>query len=146
MRFRARKVSSSRRSSTESSGLGAFEEESYLARPVGGSERRRWQRLPIAVPFFVRGVDDRGKEFVEFTTALNISGGGALLACRRNLALSSDIWLETPTAPAPSLPVLAHVARSVKARVVRVKHMTDLGLWALQFARPLISRKKQTGG
>jgi len=101
-----------------------------------GTERRRWDRLPVAVPFFVRGADDRGKEFIEFATALNISAGGALLAMRRYLPRSSRISLEIPCAPLPQN-VARSVVRTLRARVVRVTHSEPLHLWALQFTRPL---------
>jgi len=42
-------------------------------------ERRSWPRLPLAIPVFVRSRDEKGKEFLEFATALNVSAGGALI-------------------------------------------------------------------
>jgi len=38
---------------------------------------------------FVRSRDEKGKEFLEFATALNVSAGGALVAVRRSTALSA---------------------------------------------------------
>jgi hypothetical protein len=46
------------------------------------AERRTWQRLPLAIPVFVRGADRRGNEFFELTMASDIGGGGALVAIR----------------------------------------------------------------
>ena len=43
-----------------------------------GTERRKWARLPLAIPVFVRSRDRKGKEFLEFATALNVSAGGML--------------------------------------------------------------------
>src|SRR5208282_6590375 len=57
-------------------------------------ERRKWPRLPLAIPVFVRSRDDKGKEFLEFATALNVSAGGMLLAVRRVLSSSAQIQLE----------------------------------------------------
>ncbi len=108
-----------------------------MAQQKRGSERRRWERLSIAIPVFVRGMDDRGKEFLEFTSALNISAGGALLAIRRHLKRSSRITLEIPSAPLPQLGVSPHFVRNVRARVVRVTHSDHGHLWALRFSRPL---------
>jgi len=34
-----------------------------------GAERRKWTRLPLAIPVFVRSRDDKGKELLEFATA-----------------------------------------------------------------------------
>ena len=36
-----------------------------------GSERRKWARLPLAIPVFVRSRDAKGTEFLEFATALH---------------------------------------------------------------------------
>ena len=47
-----------------------------------GNERRKWTRLPLAIPVFVRSRDGKGKEFLEFATALNVSAGGMLVAIR----------------------------------------------------------------
>jgi hypothetical protein len=44
------------------------------------NERRKWPRLPLAIPIFVRSREDNGKETLEFATALNVSAGGALVA------------------------------------------------------------------
>jgi len=48
---------------------------------------------------FVRSRDEKGKEFLEFATALNVSAGGALVAVRRSLPLSAQVSLEIPSAP-----------------------------------------------
>ncbi len=107
------------------------------ARQELGSERRRWERLPLAIPVFVRGVDDRGKEFLEFTSALNISAGGALLAVRRYMKCSSRVTLEIPSAPLPQLGVAPQVVRNIQAEVVRVAHFDHGHLWGLKFTRPV---------
>jgi len=41
-------------------------------------ERRKWPRLSLAIPVFVRSRDERGKDLLEFATALNVSAGGFL--------------------------------------------------------------------
>ena len=104
--------------------------------PQGSSngERRRWQRLSVPVPMFIRGVDDRGKEFLEFSTALNISAGGALLASRRFLHSDSKILLEIPPAPFPKTKAKAH---NIKARVVQVRNSERYHLCSLEFSKPL---------
>jgi hypothetical protein len=105
-----------------------------VTRTVPGTERRRWQRLPLPVPMFLRGVDERGKEFLEFSTALNISAGGALLATRRYLPRSSKISVQIPP---PPFPRQQFKARSVKARVVQVRNSERYHLCGLVFSRPL---------
>ncbi len=50
-----------------------------MRRTASVAERRGWDRLPISIPFFVRGNKTDGEEFLEFATALNLSAGGLLL-------------------------------------------------------------------
>jgi PilZ domain len=102
-----------------------------------GSDRRKHQRLPLSIPVFVRGVDQDGKEFLEFATALNISAGGILLATRRNLPKSSTLSLEIPVAPMPTTTASPPSVRSLKARLVRVTHGDRCHLVGLRFSKPL---------
>lgn len=101
------------------------------------SERRKHQRLPLSIPVFVRGVDQEGKEFLEFATALNISAGGILLATRRNLPKSSQLSLEIPVAPMPTTAASQQSVRSLKARMVRITHGDRCHLVGLRFSKPL---------
>jgi PilZ domain len=103
------------------------------------TERRRWPRLPLAIPVFVRSRDERGKEFLEFATALNISAGGALVAVRRSLPLSARISLEIPSVPFAAANVLPKAARTLRARAVRVTHTEGYHLIGLKFSHPLLS-------
>ena len=100
-------------------------------------ERRLSQRLPLAVPIFARGKDERGKEFLEFTTTLNISSGGALLAMRRYLPPDTPITLEIPAAPLPRLSSHPQMVRTLEAQVVRVVRSEPSYLWALSFNNPI---------
>jgi c-di-GMP-binding flagellar brake protein YcgR len=100
----------------------------------GNPERRRWQRLKVPVPMFIRGVDERGKDFLEFSTALNISAGGALLVSRRYIPNDSKIFLEIPPAPYPQERTKG---RSIRARVVQVRNSDRYHLCNLEFSRPL---------
>jgi PilZ domain len=102
-----------------------------------GAERRKHQRLPLSIPVFVRGIDQEGKEFLEFATALNISAGGILLATRRNLPKSANLSLEIPVAPLPPSTVSPQSVRSLKAKLVRVTHGERCHLLGLRFSKPL---------
>jgi len=82
-------------------------------------ERRRWARLSLAIPVFVRGINGQGREFLEFCTLLNESAGGALLAIRRPLRRRSRISLEMPSAPILRNVKLRQTMRRLRARVVR---------------------------
>jgi len=106
-------------------------------RKRGTKERRLSPRLPLAIPIFVRGVDEHGKEFLEFTTTLNISGSGVLLAMRRSLPLDSKILLEIPAAPLPKVAAAPQFVRNLKAHIVRVTFSEPSYVWALQLAQPL---------
>jgi PilZ domain len=108
-----------------------------VARAASGNERRKWERLPVPVPMFVRGVDERGKEFMEFSTALNISAGGALLPIRRFLPSNSKISLEIP---APPFPKRFLESQNVMARIVKVRNSDRYHLCGLAFSRPLKTR------
>jgi len=117
-------------------------------------ERRRWPRLPLAIPVFVRGwlEQDQNKEFLEFATALNVSAGGMLAAVRRALPASADVSLEIPSAPLAALATLPSAARTLRAKVLRTQHADAYNLVGLKFFRPLVtsqakpkaSRRKQT--
>ncbi|MFQ5737602.1 MAG: PilZ domain-containing protein [Acidobacteriota bacterium] len=109
-----------------------------------GVERRRWQRLPLSIPVFVRGVDERGKDFLELTTAFNVSAGGALLAMRRYLPRSSRVTLEIPSAPLPCLATPPDFVRMLRARLVRVTHSERYHLWGLKNERVYVDGRRRT--
>jgi hypothetical protein len=106
-------------------------------RKRGIKERRQSPRIPLAIPVFVRGMDERGKEFLEFTTTLNISGSGVLLVMRRSLPVASKILLEIPAAPLPKVAAAPQLVRNLQAHVVRVIFSEPSYVWALQLAQPL---------
>jgi hypothetical protein len=108
-----------------------------VPRPHQITERRRWQRLPLAIPVFARGVDEKGKEFREFTTALNISAGGALVATHKYLPRSTRVVLEIPAAPLPNKIADYTAVRTLKGRVVEVKSSERVYLYRMKFVRPL---------
>src|SRR5215472_6041711 len=99
------------------------------------SERRKWARLPLAIPIFVRSQDDQGKESVEFATAVNVSAGGMLVAVRRGLPTVSQISLEIPSAPEESLAPLTSTTRKLLARTLRSTPADGCYLLALKFVR-----------
>ncbi len=112
-------------------------EEVHVARKRVSADKRKWQRIPIAIPVFIRGVDLHGNEFLEFATALNISAGGALVATRRQLPRSSRLSLEIPVAPVPRAMSLPKSARKLRATLVRVNMEEGFQLWGLKFANSL---------
>lgn len=102
-------------------------------------ERRRWPRLPLAIPVFVRSQDGKDKEFLEFATALNVSAGGMLVAVRRSFPSSAQVSLEIPSAPLTSLASLPKAARNLRAKALRLEHAEGYNLVGLKFARPLVN-------
>jgi hypothetical protein len=104
------------------------------------AQRRQWPRLPIAIPVFVRSRDEKGKDLLEFATALNISAGGALVAVRRSLPLSAQVLLEIPSAPLVAANSLPKAARNLRARALWVTHADGYHLVGLKFAHPLVSQ------
>ena len=102
------------------------------------AERRRWPRLPLAIPVFVRSGVETEKEFLEFATALNVSAGGMLVAVRRSIPSTAQVLLEIPSAPLAALAALPRVARSLRAKVLRMQHGEGYNLVGLKFSRPLL--------
>jgi hypothetical protein len=110
-----------------------------LNRQKPETERRKWPRLPLAIPVFVRSRDEKGKEFLEFATALNISAGGALVAVRRSLPLSAQVSLEIPSAPLAAAGTLPKASRTLRARSVRITHAEGYHLVGLKFSHALLN-------
>lgn len=106
------------------------------ARP--GTERRKWARLPLAIPVFVRSRDEKGREFLEFATALNVSAGGMLVAVRRTPPAVSQIQIEIPSAPVAALASVPRVSRNLRARALRTTPEEGYYLLGLKFSRPLL--------
>jgi len=106
------------------------------------TERRKWARLPLAIPVFVRSRDEKGKEFLEFATSLNVSAGGMLVAIRRTLPAIAQIRLEIPSAPVAAMALLPRAARTLSARTLRTTPANGYYLLGLKFLRPLALSEK----
>jgi hypothetical protein len=102
-----------------------------------GSERRKWARLPLAIPVFVRSRDGKGREFLEFATSLNVSAGGMLVAIRRILPAVTGIRLEIPSAPVAAMAMMPRAARTLRAKTLRTTPANGYYLLGLKFLRPL---------
>jgi c-di-GMP-binding flagellar brake protein YcgR len=100
-------------------------------------ERRRWPRLPLAIPIFVRSHNEPDREFLEFATALNVSAGGMLIAVRRSVPSTTQVALEIPSAPLAALAALPRVVRNLRAKVLRLERGEGYNLMGLKFSRPL---------
>lgn len=98
---------------------------------------RKWSRLQLSIPVFVRTHDENQPDSLEFATAINISAGGALVAVRRSLPKSSEVSLEIPSAPIGLKEGTANSPQVIRAKTVWVSHLDDYHLMGLKFARPL---------
>jgi hypothetical protein len=107
-----------------------------------GSERRKWARLPLAIPVFVRSRDGKGREFLEFATSLNVSAGGMLVAIRRVLPAVTGLQLEIPSAPVAAMAMMPRAARTLRAKTLRTTPADGYYLLGLKFSRPLPLSKK----
>jgi len=113
---------------------------------VSSTERRRWPRLPLAIPVFVRSHAGAEKEFLEFATALNVSAGGMLVAVRRSIPCSAYLQLEIPSAPLAAMATMPRVARSLRAKVLRTERGEGYSLVGLKFSRPLVAASVPSKG
>lgn len=104
---------------------------------VSSKNARKWARLHLAIPVFVRTREEKGKESLEFATAINISAGGALVVVRRSLPKSAMVSLEIPSAPVGPASGLQRASRVIRAKAVWVTHLDDYHLLGLKFVRPL---------
>src|SRR5437764_13607230 len=110
-------------------------------------ERRKWARLPLAIPVFVHSRDGQGKEFLEFATALNVSAGGMLVAMRRALpAIAQIIRLEIPSATVAAPALLPQASRTLRAKLLRTLPASGFYLLGLKFSRPLLHATPASNG
>ncbi len=105
------------------------------------AERRKWPRLPLAIPIFVRSQVDQNREFLEFATALNVSAGGMLVAVRRALPAHTEVSLEIPSAPLAAFASAPAVARNLSGKILRTERAESYHLIALKFSRPIVSSR-----
>jgi hypothetical protein len=100
-------------------------------------ERRRFQRLHLQIPLFIRGKDANGQAFVELAKALDISALGALVTSPKPVNLGDYITL---TIPAPSITSSALVPAGmppIQGRVRRQHEAGDIFLVGIEFVKPI---------
>ncbi len=105
-------------------------------------ERRKWARLPLAIPVFIRSYDHKGNEMLEFATALNVSAGGMLIAVRKAIPSAGQIRLQIPVA---ALGLRPRPSRDLRARAVRRMPADGYYLLGLKFSRPLLHSRAANG-
>jgi PilZ domain len=100
-------------------------------------DRRRYPRIHLQVPLFIRGRDARKEQFMELAKTLNISAIGALITCPRRLAINDVVTL---TIPAPSITSSALIPGGmppIQARVRRQQEAGDVYLVGAEFLKPI---------
>ncbi len=105
--------------------------------PSPGEERRRWSRMPVAIPVFIRGEDAQGRDFTELATTVDFSSGGALLMVRNRIPQGAPLELEIPRA---SLGVVPNAVRNFEARTVRAGGERGFQYLAVEFVSPLATK------
>jgi PilZ domain len=105
--------------------------------PSASDERRRFQRIHLQVPLFIRGKDAHGEQFVELAKTLDISGLGAFVTSPRQLAIHGFVTL---TIPAPSITSSGLVPAGmapIQAKVKRQQEAGDVYLVGVEFLKPI---------
>lgn len=100
-------------------------------------ERRRYQRIRLQVPLFIRGKDIYGEQFLELAKTLDISAMGAFLTSPRPLSINETVTL---TIPAPSITSSALVPAGmppIQAKVKRNQEAGDVHLVGVEFLKPI---------
>lgn len=105
--------------------------------PALDEERRRYQRIHLQVPLFIRGKDAQGEQFMELAKTLDISALGAFITCPRALIVNGYVTL---TIPAPSITSSGLVPAGmapIQARVKRQQEAGDVHLVGVEFLKPI---------
>ena len=105
--------------------------------PPLDDERRRFQRIQLQVPLFIRGKDAHGEQFMDLAKTLDICALGAFIASPRPLGIGGFVTL---TIPAPSITSSGLVPAGmapIQARVKRQQEAGDVYLIGVEFLKPI---------
>jgi hypothetical protein len=100
-------------------------------------DRRRYQRIHLQVPLFIRGRDTHGEKFLEMAKTLNISALGAFLTCPRALIINEIITLTIPAPSITSSGLVPSGMAPIQARVKRQQEAGDVHLVGVEFLKPI---------
>jgi hypothetical protein len=101
------------------------------------AERRRSPRIRLQVPLFLRGVDDAGSDFIDFTKTIDISSTGASLASRRMLHTDQLLRITIPVSSESFSGLIPAETPPIQARVRRMCEAGDTHLVGVEFIKPL---------
>jgi hypothetical protein len=112
--------------------------------PKHQPNRRRWERIPLAIPVFVRSVDKKGNKSLEFATAFNISAGGAQLHTRRYFSPETRVALEIPCSMIHE-EAGAQYRNYLSAKIIRQTHPRNERFYVLgvEFEDPLTTPARE---
>ena len=114
--------------------------ETHVAKPrliVDTSKQRRFPRIRLQVPIFLRGQDASGVDFVELTKTLNISASGACIASTHMLRPDQLVHITIPTPSPASSGLVPNETPPITARVLRQQAAGELRLFGIEFSKPL---------
>lgn len=104
---------------------------------VDTSKQRRFPRIRLQVPIFLRGQDASGVDFVELTKTLNISASGACIASTHHLRPDQIVHITIPTPSPATSGLVPNETPPITAKVLRQQAAGDLRLFGVQFSKPL---------
>jgi len=104
---------------------------------VDPSNLRRFPRIRLQMPVFLRAADTSGAEFIELTKTLNISATGACVACAHILRPDQIVYLTIPAPSSASSGVVPSETPPITARVLRQDSAGEMRLFGLEFLKPL---------
>jgi PilZ domain len=100
-------------------------------------ERRRFQRIHLQVPMFIRGKDAHAEQFLELAKTLDVSGLGAFLTSPRSLSVDEIITLTIPAPSITSTGLIPAGMPPIQARVKRLQQAGDVYLIGVEFLKPI---------
>jgi hypothetical protein len=100
-------------------------------------ERRRFQRIHLQVPMFIRGRDAHAEQFLELAKTLDVSGLGAFITSPRSLTVNEIITLTIPAPSITSSGLIPAGMPPIQARVKRLQQAGDVYLVGVEFLKPI---------
>jgi len=104
---------------------------------VDTPKQRRFPRIRLQIPVFLRAQDASGVDFVELTKTLNISASGACIASSHMLRPDQVVHLTIPTPSPASSGLVPNETPPITAKVLRQQAAGDLRLFGIEFFKHL---------
>jgi len=104
---------------------------------VDTSKQRRFPRIRLQIPVFLRAQDASGVDFVELTKTLNISASGACIASSHILRPDQVVHLTIPTPAPASSGLVPNETPPITAKVLRQQSAGELRLFGIEFFKTL---------